>query len=79
MQFFPSSSCVDTAVWTHYMDAIKTYGKKAWQQLHKNAASTIEQILAAAPNKAAAVWSLTTHHENYPSHTNRTFGTLLEK
>ena len=27
--------------------------EKAWQQLHKNAASNIEQVLEAAPHKAA--------------------------
>ena len=27
--FFPSSGRVDTAIWWHYMDANKTYGKKA--------------------------------------------------
>ena len=43
------------------------YGEKAWRQLHKNAASNIEQVLEAAPHKAAAVWPLTTHHENYPT------------
>ena len=37
------------------------------QQLHKNAASNIEQDLEATPHKAAAVRSSTTHHENYPS------------
>ena len=42
-------------------------GKKAWRQLYKNAASNTEQVLEAAPNKAAAVRSLITHHENYPS------------
>ena len=51
----------------HYMDANKTYGEKAWWQLHKNAAINIEQILEAAPHKAAAVRLLTNHHENYPS------------
>ena len=40
-------------------------GEKARRQLHKNAASNIEQILAAAPDKAAAVQPLTTHHEDY--------------
>ena len=49
----------------HYMDANKTYGEKAWRQLHKNAASNIEQILEASPNKAAAVRPLTIHHESY--------------
>ena len=42
-------------------------GEKAWQQLHKNAASNIEQVMEAAPHKAAAVWLPTTHHENYQS------------
>ena len=35
-------------------------GKKAWRQLHKNAASNIEQVLEAAPHKAAVVRPLTT-------------------
>ena len=35
-------------------------GKKAWRQLHKNAASNIEQVLKAAPDKAA-------DHEKYQS------------
>ena len=51
----------------HYMDANKTYGEKAWRQLHKNAASNIEQVLLTAPHKTAAVRPNFTHHENYPS------------
>ena len=51
----------------HYMDANQTYREKAWRQLHKNAASNIEQVLEVAPQKAAAVLSPSTHHENYPS------------
>ena len=39
----------------HYMDANKTHGQKAWRQLHKNAASNIEQVLEAASHKTAAV------------------------
>ena len=39
--------------------------KKAWRQLHKNAASNIEQTMEAALHKAAAVRPPTTHHENY--------------
>ena len=39
-------------------------GEKARQQLHKNAASNIEQILEATPYKAAAVQPPTSHHEN---------------
>ena len=48
-------------------DANNTYREKAWRQLHKNAASNIEQVLEAAPNKAAAVQPLITHHKNYTS------------
>ena len=43
------------------------YGEKAWPQLHKNAASHIEQVLEATPHKTAAIRSPTTHHENYPN------------
>ena len=63
----------------HYMDANKTAREKAWQQLHKNAASNIEQALKANPHKAAAERPPNTHHENYPNKTNQTFRTLLEK
>ena len=34
------------------MDAYKTYGEKAWQQLHKNVASNTEQVLETAPHKS---------------------------
>ena len=44
------------------MDTNWMCGEKAWQQLHKNVVSNIEQVL-----EAAAVQPLTTHHENYPS------------
>ena len=50
-----------------YMDANETYGEKAWRQLHKKAASNIEQVPEATPHKAAALQTPTTHHENYPS------------
>ena len=39
----------------HYIDANKMAEKKAWQQLHKNVAGTIEPTLEATPHKAAAV------------------------
>ena len=42
-------------------------GEKAWQQLHKNSASNIKQVLEATPYKAAAIRPPTTHHENYPN------------
>ena len=49
------------------MDANETYGEKAWRQLYKNAARNTEQVLEAAPHKAASVRLITTHKENYPS------------
>ena len=39
--------------------------------------SNIEQVLVATPYKAAAVRPPTTHHENYPSKTNKTCRTLI--
>ena len=42
-------------------------GEIARQQLHKNAASNIEQNLEAATHKAAAIRPPLTHHENYQS------------
>ena len=41
--------------------------KKARRQLHKNTVSNTEQVLEAAPHKAAAVRPPTTYHENYQS------------
>ena len=63
----------------HYMDATETAGEQAWRQLHKNAATNIEQVLGATSHKAAAVRPPTTNHENYPSLTNQACWTLLEK
>ena len=48
----------------HHVDANKTYGEKAWRQLHKNAARNIEQVLETAPHKAATVQPPTTRHDN---------------
>ena len=62
MQFLPSSGHIDTAIWMHYMD-----GEKARQQLHKNAASNIEQVLEATPHKAPTIRPLNSLHKNYPS------------
>ena len=49
------------------MDTLYKQREKAWRQLHKNAASNIEQVQEAAPHKVADVQPLTTHDENYPS------------
>ena len=42
-------------------------GEEARQQLHKNVASNIEQVLAATPHKAPTILPPASHHENYPS------------
>ena len=65
MQFLPGSCLIDTAVWMHNMDAIKTAGEEARQQLHKNAVSNIEQVLAATPHKIPTIRPPASHHENY--------------
>ena len=49
------------------MDANETDGEKAWRQLHKTAASNIDQVQEATSHKAAAIRPPTTHHENYQS------------
>ena len=43
----------------------KRIEKKASRQLHKNAASNIDQVLEATPHKAAALRPPPHHHENY--------------
>ena len=39
----------------------------------------IEQVLAATPHKTPTIWPPASHHENYPSWTNQTCRTQLEK
>ena len=41
--------------------------KEARRQLHKNAASNLEQVLAATPHKTPTVWPPASYHENYSS------------
>ena len=67
MQFLPGSCRIDTAVWMHYMDANKTAGEEARRQLHKNAASNIEQVLAATPHKTPTIRQPASLQENYQS------------
>ena len=51
----------------------------AWWKLYKNAICCFELILEASHNKTLAVRTLTFHLTNYPSKTNKTCCTLLEK
>ena len=49
-----------------YLNANKMAGEKVRRQLHKNAATNIEQV-QAAPHKTLSIRPPTSHHENYPS------------
>ena len=49
----------------HYMDSNKTAGEEAGRQLHKNAASNLEQVLGATPHKTPTVRPPASYHENY--------------
>ena len=66
-QFLPGSGHIDTVIWVHYMDSNKTAGEEARRQLHKNAASNLEQVLAATPHKTPTVRPPASYHENYSS------------
>ena len=63
----PGSGHIDTAIWMHYMDSNKTAGEETRRQLHKNAASNLEQVLAATPHKTPTVRPPASYHENYSS------------
>ena len=45
----------------------------------ENVASNFEQVLVATPHEAPTIRPPASHHENYPSQTNQTRRTLLEK
>ena len=66
-EILPGSGRIDTAVWMLYMDSKKTAGEEARRQLHKNAASNLEQVLAATPHKTPTVRPPASYHENYSS------------
>ena len=51
----------------HNLDANIKAGEEARRQLHKNAASNTEQVLATTPDKAPTIRPPASHHENYPS------------
>ena len=58
---------ISNIYWMHYMDSNKTAGEEARRQLHKNAASNLEQVLAATPHKTLTVRPPASYHENYSS------------
>ena len=45
------------------MDANQTVGEETWRQLHKNAESNIEQVLATTPHETLTVRPLASHHK----------------
>ena len=63
----PSGNTPQGTTWMHYLDANKTAGEEARRQLHTNAASNIEQVLAATPHKTPAIRPPASRHENYTS------------
>ena len=63
----PGSCRINTDGWMLYMDVNKTPGEEARRQLHKNAASNIEQVLAVTSHKTPTTRLPASHHENYPS------------
>ena len=67
MQFLSGCDRINTAIWMHYMDSNKTTGEEARRQLHKNAVSNLEQVLAATPHKTPTVRPPASYHENYSS------------
>ena len=65
MQFLQGSGRINTAIWMHYMNSNKTAGEEARRQLHKNAASNLEQVLEATPHKTLTVRPPAPYHDNY--------------
>ena len=61
MGFLPSSSCVNTTVQMHHMDADKTHWEKARRELQKNVMSYFEQTLKTTAHETTAVLPLTSH------------------
>ena len=65
--FFQAAIVSYTAVGMHYLDANSTAREEARRQLHKNAVSNLEQVLAVTPHKAPTIRPPASHHKNYPS------------
>ena len=52
---FFQATVTSILLWLHYVDANKTAGEEARQQLHKNATCNLEQVLAATPHKTPTI------------------------
>ena len=70
---------VSITVWLHHLDFNKTIGEKARWELQKDDVCSFELILAAVPDKTAAVRLPASHFKNHPSKTSKTWWVLLEK
>ena len=55
---------MNTVVWMHHMDTDLAYGKKAWEQSHKNAANCIEYFQEEAFHKTPAPRTPFNDHKN---------------
>ena len=56
------------------MDSNKTDGEEARRQLHKNAASNLEQVVAATPHKTPTVRPPASYHETIQARRTRHAG-----
>ena len=79
MGILPSCSHVSITVWLHQKDYDKTIVEKATYKLYKDVVYCFEQVLEAAPYKAAVVTPLTSHFSNYQSKTSKTCWVLVGK
>ena len=67
IMWFKVTTNPNPAIWMHYMDSNKMAGEEARWQLQKNAASNLEQVLAATPHKTPTVRPPASYHENNSS------------
>ena len=71
--------CVRTAICMHHVAVNKTHHEKSREELQKNAACRLEQILEATIYKITIVRTPASYLPNHPSTTNKTWCGLLEK
>ena len=65
--FFQAAVVSILLLWIHYLDTNKAAGEEARRQLHKNAASNIEQVMEETPHKAPTIRPPAPRHKNYTS------------
>ena len=55
----------NSTAWIYHMDANETYGEKAWRELHKDSASSIEWIQEAISHETTSVRPPTSYLKNH--------------